>query len=73
MGILTIQQAIQEALADDGLITKYEARVLRELVLADNVVTNEEKTHLQRALETDCLDDRAREILSGLLRRYTSS
>lgn len=72
MSILTIQQAIKEALADDGLISKYEAKVIRELVLADNVVTEYEQTHLRDALAANCLDDKAREILSGLLTRFTS-
>lgn len=73
MSVLTIQQAIKEALSDDGLITKYEAKVLRELVLADNVVSDEERLHLQTAVDSNCLDDTATEILTGLLRRFTQT
>lgn len=72
MSALTIQEAIKQALSDDGLITKYEAKVIRELVLADNVVTEEEKKRLRDALEANCLDDNASTILTGLLMRFTS-
>lgn len=72
MSVLTIQEAIKQALSDDGLITKYEAKVIRELVLADNVITKEEEKQLRDALQANCLDDNAREILTRLLRRFTS-
>ena len=68
---LTIEQAIREALHDDGMITKYEARVLRELILADNYISKEEKTHLQKAMEENSADEAAFEILSVLLFRDT--
>lgn len=66
---LTIEQALREALLDDGEITKYEARVLRELVLADNHVSVEERTHLQKAIDDNELDEAAFDILSALLFR----
>lgn len=66
---LTIQQAIREALLDDGEITKYEAKVLRELILADRHVSVEEREHLQKALDENALDEAAFDILSALLFR----
>lgn len=68
---LTIEQAIREALHDDGMITKYEALVLRELILADDYVSKEERTHVQKALEENSVDEAAFEILSALLFRDT--
>lgn len=68
---LTIEQAIREALQDDGMITKYEALVLRELILADDYVSKEERRHLQKALEENSVDEAAFEILSVLLFRDT--
>lgn len=54
------------------MITKDEARVLKELVLADGVIAEEERMHLQGALSTNSVDYRAQEILSSILVRFAS-
>ena len=41
--VKSLQDALKEALADDGKITRYEARALREMVMADGIVSQDER------------------------------
>ena len=66
---LTLQEALKEALQDDGKVSKYEARVIRELIMADGQVTNEEKTFLENALQNNQFDAEGYELLSSILLR----
>lgn len=66
---LTLQQALKEVLEDDGKISKYEAKVLRELIMADGHVSQEEKQWLEQALAENSFDNEAFELLSGVLLR----
>lgn len=70
---LSIHEAIEQALADDGLISKYEARVLRELVLADNKLSATEREALEAAITENVVDDEGMELLTSFLLRYVSS
>ncbi|MBS1993318.1 MAG: hypothetical protein JSS86_10200 [Cyanobacteria bacterium SZAS LIN-2] len=65
----TLADVIKEVLEDDNKISKYEAKVIRELIMADGVVSEEEKSSLTKALHNNDFDDEARELLSGLLLR----
>ena len=65
----TLADVIKEVLEDDNKISKYEAKVIRELVMADGVVSDEERTALEKALATNNFDDEAHTLLSGLLLR----
>lgn len=69
---LTIHEAIEQALDDDGLISKYEARVLKELVLADNKLSDEERKALETAITENVVDDDGMELLTSFLLRYVS-
>lgn len=66
---VTLEEALRECLQDDNKISKYEAAVLHELVLADGKIDAHEKELLKKALEEDQLDERAVSILSDLLVR----
>ena len=66
---LTLKEALKQALEDDNKISLYEARVLRELILADGKVAAEEKRALEKALEEDQFDTAAYELLSDVLLR----
>ncbi|HEY9714522.1 MAG TPA: hypothetical protein V6C72_13735 [Chroococcales cyanobacterium] len=66
---LTLQEALKEALQDDHKVSKYEAKVLRELIMADGKISQEEKSFLENALRDNQFDTEAFELLSGLLLR----
>lgn len=69
---ITLHQAISEALENDGKIDRFEALVLRELVLADNQVSARERAIIEEAIAENSVDDDALVILSNLLSRFTS-
>jgi uncharacterized membrane protein YebE (DUF533 family) len=65
----TLADVIKEVLEDDNKISKYEAKVIRELIMADGVVSEEEKTALSQALHQNEFDEEAYNLLSDLLLR----
>jgi hypothetical protein len=65
----SLEDALKEVLSDDNKVSKYEAKVIREIVMADGVVSEEEKAALQKALSTNSFDDEAFETLSSILLR----
>lgn len=69
MSVRSLEDAIKECLADDGKISKYEAKVIRELIMADGVVSQEEKQALENALRNNQFDEQGFELLSGVLLR----
>lgn len=69
---LTLQEALKEALQDDGKVSKYEAKVIRELILADGKISNEEKAFLENALHSNQFDKEGLDLLSDLLLRSSS-
>ncbi len=66
---MTLEEALKEALQDDGKVSKYEAKVIRELIMADGKFSKEEKQFLEKALNNNHFDDEAFELLNGLLLR----
>jgi hypothetical protein len=56
-------------LQDDNKVSKYEAKVLREMIMADGKVSDEEKDFLETALRENHFDDEAFDLLSGVLLR----
>ncbi len=66
---MTLEEALREALQDDDKISKYEAEVIHEFVLADGKMTASDKELLRKALKDDHFDDKAFAILSDLLVR----
>jgi uncharacterized membrane protein YebE (DUF533 family) len=66
---LTLEEALKEALQDDGKVSKYEAKVIRELIMADGHISNEERQFLEKALHSNHFDDEAYELLSAVLLR----
>lgn len=67
MGAVSLEEALKQVLADDNKISKFEAKVIRELVMADSVCTDQERALLIQALESNLLDVDAREILSKVV------
>lgn len=67
--MLTLDEALRQALQDDHKISKYEARVIRELIMADGHVSEDEKKFLEKALHSNQFDTEAFELLSGILLR----
>ena len=65
----SLEEALKECLADDGKIDKYEARVIREFIMADGIVSEDEKQFLEKALKNNAIDDQAMELLRGVLLR----
>ena len=71
--MLTIHQALSEVLSNDGKIDRFEAKVLRELILVDGIVSAEEQAILENAIAENNVDPEAMELLSALLMRFTSN
>ena len=69
MSVRSLEDALKECLSDDGKISKYEARVIRELIMADGVVSTDEKDFLEKALKNNTFDEQAFELLSDVLLR----
>lgn len=67
--MLTLDEVLRQALEGDQKIDKYEARVIRELIMADGIVSEEEKSFLENALRTNQFDSDAFDLLSGILLR----
>lgn len=65
--VRTLQEALKELLKDDEKVSKYEARVLREMIMGDLFVSAAEKKFLEEAIETNKFDDQALSILRELL------
>lgn len=66
---MTLEEALRECLQDDNKISKYEAEVIHELVLADGKIDAHKKEILRKAIKEDQLDTHAFEILTDLLVR----
>lgn len=66
---LTLEEALKEALQDDDKVSKYEAKVIREIIMSDGVISKDEKTFLEKALHNNHFDEEAYELLSSLLLR----
>jgi uncharacterized membrane protein YebE (DUF533 family) len=64
-----LDEVLRQALQDDQKIDKYEARVIREIIMADGIVSEEEKRFLENALRTNQFDPEAFDLLSGILLR----
>lgn len=69
MSVRSLEEAIKECLADDGKISKYEAKVIRELIMADGIVSPDERAFLEGALRNNQFDEAGFELLSGVLLR----
>lgn len=65
----TLEQALKDILQDDGKVSKWDAKAIRELIMADGRVSTEEKLFLERALQDNIFDADAAEILKDLLLR----
>ena len=65
----TLDQALKDILKEEHKVSKYDARVIKELILADGRVSTEEKLFLENALKDNVLDDNACKILHELLMR----
>lgn len=65
----SLEQALKEILQDDGKISKWDAKAIRELILADGRVSNEEKAFLEKAVQSNVIDEQALEMLQNLLLR----
>jgi len=73
VAIKTLEEALKEVLKDDNMVSKYEARVLRELIVSDGVVSDEEKQFLEKALKENHFDEKAFELLSTVVLRANSN
>lgn len=68
-GKMTLQDALKEALQDNEKVSKYEAKVIREIIMADDQVSKEEQEFLETALHHDHFDEKAFDLLSTVLLR----
>lgn len=69
MAALNLEEALKQVLEDDGKISKYEAKVIREIIMADGHVSADEKNFLEQALRDNNFDEQAFELLSSVLLR----
>jgi hypothetical protein len=65
----TLEQALKDILTDDGKVSKWDAKAIRELIMADGRVSTEEKLFLEKALKDNVFDDEAFQMLNEMLLR----
>lgn len=65
----TLNEALKTCLQDDHKISLYEAKVIHQLIMADGVMSSEERALLEAALQRNTFDDKAFELLSQLILR----
>jgi hypothetical protein len=65
----TLEQALKDILKEDHKVSKWDAKAIKELIVADGRVSTEEKLFLERALKDNVFDQAAYEILHELLLR----
>jgi hypothetical protein len=65
----TLQQALKDILKEDHKVSKYDARAIKELILADGRVSTEERLFLENAVKDNVLDEQAYQILHEMLMR----
>lgn len=65
----SLEEALKEILKDDSTVSRFVAKAIKELILADGRVSAEERTFLERALNDNVFDEKAFEILQDLLLR----
>ncbi len=65
----SLNEALKSCLTDHHKISFYEAKVIRELILADGVMSDEERNMLNTALKEDQFDEKAHKLLEQLLLR----
>ncbi len=66
---MTLEDALKQALSDDEKVSKFEAKVIKEIILSDNKITPQERQSLELALHNNKFDKEAYELLSELLVR----
>jgi hypothetical protein len=64
-----LNEALKSCLEEPHKVSVYEAKVIRELILADGTISTQEKALLEEALHKDEFDDKAYRILSELIAR----
>jgi hypothetical protein len=64
---MTLAESLKEALQDDNKVSKYEARVIHEIVTASGHLSAKERDQLKHALDHDHFDDEAYRLLHELL------
>jgi len=67
----TLNEALKSCLTDHHKISYYEAKVIRELIMADGVMSEEERNMLAIALKEDQFDEKAHKLLAELILRNT--
>ncbi len=73
MAIKTLQDALKECLREGHKASYYEAKVVREIILADGQVSAQERILLEEALHKNNFDDKAVSLLAKLLLRADCS
>jgi hypothetical protein len=69
VAVKTLFDALKECLQDPQKASFYEAKVVREMILADGEVSLKERMLLEEALHGDKFDEKAVTLLSQLLLR----
>ncbi len=69
MTVKTLSDALKECFQDKHKVSFYEAKVIRELILADGQVSPQERLLLEEALHEDKFDEKAVALLSNLILR----
>ena len=65
----TLNEALKSCLQDNHKVSLYEAKVIEQLIMADGVMSAEERVLLEQALKKNTFDDKAYQLLSALVLR----
>jgi hypothetical protein len=65
----TLTEAVKDIVKTTGQVRKWDAKALKELILADGRISTEERLFLEKAIEENRMDEQAQNILKDLLLR----
>lgn len=65
----TLAEILKDCLKDNHKASMYEAKVVREMILADGNVSAQERTMLEQALHNNKFDEHAASMLSMVILR----
>lgn len=65
----TLTEAVTDIVKTTGQVRKYDAKALKELILADGRISTEERLFLEKAIASNEMDEHAQQILKDMLLR----
>lgn len=65
----SLDEALKDILKDEAKVSRFVAKAIKELILADGRISAEERVFLEKAINENVFDQKALEILQDLMLR----